>query len=113
MSKDSIDAESKRHNEVIEWFQKAQIEWVHKRQVRIDFINRQLWLETKAETKFADSNDALREYHEVFGQDLPPLPRELVLSDYYTPSNEQHDRELEFITLSMIGIGEILWYFER
>ena len=32
MSKDSIDAERKTHDAAIEWFQKAQIEWVHKRQ---------------------------------------------------------------------------------
>ena len=33
----------------------------------------------------------MREYHEVFGHELPPpLRREPVLSDFYTPSNEQH-----------------------
>ena len=32
MSKDSIDAERKRHGEEIEHLQKAQIEWVHKQQ---------------------------------------------------------------------------------
>ena len=47
----------------------------------------------------------MREYHEVFGHLLKPLPREPVLSDYYTPSDEQHYRELGFIALSMIGIG--------
>ena len=47
----------------------------------------------------------MREYHEVFGHELSPLPREPVLSDYYIPSNEQRDRELAFITLSMTGIG--------
>ena len=52
-------------------------------------------------------------YHDVFGHELPPLPREPVLSDYYTPNNEQHDRELAFIALSMIGIGGVLYYFER
>ena len=36
----------------------------------------------------------MRLYHEVFGHELPPQPREPVLSDYYTPSNEQHDREV-------------------
>ena len=56
------------------------------------------------ETKFTELNDAMREYHEVFGHKLSPLPREPVLSDFYTSSNEQHDRELAFITLSMIGI---------
>ena len=30
MSKDSIDAERKRHDEATEQLQKAQIEWVHK-----------------------------------------------------------------------------------
>ena len=40
MSKDSIDAERRRHGEVIEQLQAAQIEWVHKRQQRIDFINK-------------------------------------------------------------------------
>ena len=64
------------------------------------------------ETKFTELNDAMREYHEVFGHELPLLPQEPVLSNYYTLSNEQHDRELAFITLSMVGIGGVLYYFE-
>ena len=74
LSADNIDAERKRHNAAIEALQKAQIEWAHKRQERIDFINKQLRLERKAETKFTELNDAMREYHEVFGHELPPLP---------------------------------------
>ena len=93
LSKDSIDAERKRHDQAIEKLQKAQIEWVHKRQEQIDFINKQLRLGTKAETKFTELSNAMSEYHAVFGHELPPLPREPVPSDYYTPSNEQHDRE--------------------
>ena len=31
-------------------------------------------LERKAEVKFTELNDAMREYHEVFGHELPPLP---------------------------------------
>ena len=90
LSVNSIDAERKRHDLVIEQLQRAQIEWAHKRQERIDFINKQLRLERASETKFTELNDAMREYHEVFGHKLPPLPREPVLSDYYTPSDEQH-----------------------
>ena len=45
LSKDSIDAERKRHDAAIEKLQKAQIEWTHKQQQRIDFINNQLRLE--------------------------------------------------------------------
>ena len=88
LSKDSINAERKRHDLAIEQLQKVQIEWAQKRQQRIDFINTQLRLERKVETRFTELNDAMREYHEVFGHELPLLPREPVLSDYYTPSNE-------------------------
>ena len=121
LSADNIDAERKRHNVVIEKLQAAQIEWAHKRQQRIDFINNQLRLQRKAETKFTELNDAMREYHEVFGHvfhgagslgGLPPLPREPVLSDLYNPTDEQHYRELGFIALSMIGIRGVLYYLE-
>ena len=113
LSKDSIDAERKRHDVAIEQLQKALIEWAHKRQQQIDFINKQLRLERKAEVKFTELNNAMREYHEVFGHELPPLPREPVLSDYYTLSDEQLYRELGFIALSLIGIGGVLYYFEH
>ena len=96
----------------IEQLQKRQVKWTQKRQEKIDFISKQLRLETTAENKFTELNDAMREYHEVFGHELSPLPQEPVLSDFYTPSKEQHDRELAFITLSMTGIGGVLWYLE-
>ena len=112
LSADNIDAEIKRHNAAIEALQKAQIEWTHNRQQRIDFINNQLRLGRKAKTKFTELNDAVREYHEVFGHELQPLPREPVLSDFYTLTDEQHHRELGFIVLSMIGIGGVLYYHE-
>ena len=112
LSADNIDAERKRHDAAVEALQKAQIEWTYKHQQRIDFINnQQLRLERKAETKFTELNEAMREYHEVFGHELP-LPREHALSDFYTPTDEQHYRELGFIALSMIGIGGVLYYFE-
>ena len=112
LSADNIDAERKKRDVAIEVFQKAQIEWAHNHQQRIDFINNQLKLERKAETKFTELNEAMREYHEVFGHELPPLPREPILSDFYTPNDEQHYRELGFIALSMIGIGGVLYYLK-
>ena len=48
LSKDSTDVERKRHDAAIEKLQKAQIEWAHKRQQRINFINNQLRLEQKS-----------------------------------------------------------------
>ena len=112
LSKDSINKERKRQDLAIEQLRKAQVEWAQKEQERIDFINKQLRLEQKAETNFTELNNAIREYHKVFGNQLPPLPQKLVHSDFYTLSNEQHDRELAFIALSMIGIGGVLWYLE-
>ena len=112
LSEDNIDAERKRHDAAIKTLQAAKIKWAHNRQQRIYFINNQLRLERKAETKSTELNDAMREYHEVFGHEVPPLPREPVLSDFYIPTDEQHYRELGFITLSMIGIGGVLYYLE-
>ena len=42
LSSDNIDAERKRQDAAIDALQKAQIEWAHKRQQRIDFINNQV-----------------------------------------------------------------------
>ena len=112
LSADNIDAERKRHDAAIEVLQKAQIEWTHKRQERIDFINNQLRLKRKAETKFTELSDTMREYHEVFGHGLPPLLREPVLSDFCSQTDEQHYRELGFIAMSMIGIGGVLYYLK-
>ena len=82
LSADTIDVERKKHDLAIEALQKAQIEWTHKHQQRIDFINNQLRLEHATETKFTELSNAVREYHEVFGHELPPLPQEPVLSDF-------------------------------
>ena len=112
LSEDSIVIKRKRHDLAIGQLQKAQVEWAQKQQKRIDFINKQLRLETAAETKFTELNDAMREHHEVFGHELSPLPQKPILSGFYTPSNEQHERELAFIALSMIVIGGVLWYSE-
>ena len=103
LSADNIDSERKRHDAAIEKLQAAQIEWAHKHQQRIDFINNQLRLGRKAETKFTELNEAMREYHylSLFGHELPPLPREPVLSDFCTPTDEQHYR---FRLMNSIGI---------
>ena len=47
LSADNISAERKRHDATIEALQAAQIEWAHKQQQRIDFINNQLRLQRK------------------------------------------------------------------
>ena len=112
LHKEDIARERKRHDLAVEQLTRAQIQWNRKRQERIDFINNQLRAERQAEAKFTELNDAMRKYHEVFGKDLKPLPPKPVLSDFYHPSENQHFREIAFITISMVMIGGV-WYFEK
>ena len=55
----------------------------------------------------------MQQYFLVTGRQLEPLPPKPVLSDFYVPSEDHHNRELAFITLWMIGIGAFLWYYEK
>ena len=81
-----------------------------RRQEQLDYINNQIVKERKAEKRFTDLNSAMQQYFLVTGRQLPPKP---VLSDFYVPSEDHHNRELAFITLSMIGIGVFLWYSDK
>ena len=89
---------------------KSSIEWAKKRQQRLDYINNEIIKERKAEKRFTDLNSAMQQYFIVTGRQLEPLPPQPVLSDFYVPSEDHHNRELAFIIISMIGIGAFLWY---
>ena len=67
----------------------------------------------KAEKKFVDLNSVMQQYFIVTGRRLEPLPPKPVLSDFYVLSEDHHNRELTFITISMIGIGAFLWYSDK
>ena len=113
LSKESIDKERKRHDKAIEDMQQAQLLWEKKRQQRLDYINDEIAKEHKAEKRFTDLNSAMQQYYIVTGRQLEPLPPKPVLSDFYVRSEDHHNRELTFITLSMIGIGAFLWYSDK
>ena len=113
LSKESIDKERKRHDKAIEDLRRAQIEWAKRRQERLDYINSQIVKECEAEKWFTDLNSAMQQYFLVTGRQLEPLPPKPVLSDFYVPSEDHHNRELAFIILSMIGIGAFLWYSDK
>ena len=93
--------------------QRAQIEWAKKRQEQLDYINSEIAKECIAEKRFMDLNSAMQQYFIVTGRQLEPLPPKPVLSDFYVPSEDHHNRELTFITLSMVGIGAFLWYSDK
>ena len=79
----------------------------------MDYINNQIIKERKAEKRFTDLNSAMQQYFIVTGRHLEPLPPKPLLSGFYVPSEDHHNRELAFITLSMFGIGAFLWYSDK
>ena len=79
----------------------------------MDHINNQIMKQRKAEKWFVDLNSAMQQYFIVTGRHLEPFPPKPVLSDFYVPSEDHHNRELAFITLSMVGIGAFLWYSDK
>ena len=93
--------------------QRAQIKWANKRQERLDYINNEIIKEHKAAKRFTDLNSAMQQYFPVTGRQLEPLLPKPVLSDFYVPSEDRHNHELTFITVSMIGIGAFLWYSNK
>ena len=97
----------------MEDLQRAQIEWTKERQERLDYINNEIVKEHKAEKRFTDLNTAMQQYFLVTGRHLEPLLHKPVLSDFYVPSEDHHNHELAFITLSMIGTAAFLWYSDK
>ena len=79
----------------------------------MDYINKEIVKERKAEKRFTDLNSAMQQYFLVTGRQLEPLSPKPVLSDFYVPSEDHHNQELAFITLSMIGIGAFLLYSDK
>ena len=74
----------------------------------MDYINDQIMKQCKAEKRFADLNSAMQQYFIVTGRRLEPLPPKPVLSDFYVPSEDHHNREFALITISVVGIGAFL-----
>ena len=67
-----------------------------KRQQRLDYINDEIAKEHNAEKRFADLSSAMQQYFIV----TPPKP---VLSDFYVPSEDHHNRELAFVYIHING----------
>ena len=79
----------------------------------MDYINSETAKEHKAEKRFMDLNSAMQQYFIMTGRQLEPLPPKPVLSNFYVPSEDHHNRELMFITLSIVGVGAFLWYSDK
>ena len=104
----SESEERKRHDKAIEKLNHDRDEWVKKRQERIDFINNKLRKERNSEFRFTELSKAMEAYAESNLPELPPLGEEPKLELNETDKQNQHFREIAFITGGMIGVGIIL-----
>ena len=104
------DQERKRHDKAVEELEAATTAWNEKRTERLDFINEQLKKEHHAFQTFEDVDQAMKHYYYITGKQLPnDLPPKPTLSDFYTPSEDQKNREFAFIILGMTATGFIAW----
>ena len=108
MKHSNLEAERKRHDEAIEELQAAHEKWTKQRTESLDWINDQLKREGHAVKTFRDADEAIHEYSRVSGVSIQ-LSAEPRLSDYYTPSSSQKDRELIFIVVGMTITGFIAY----
>lgn len=108
------DEERKRHDKAMEQLESATTAWNEKRTERLDFINEQLKKEHHALNEFSDADTAMRQYYYITGKQLPdnlstPLPPKPTLSDFYTPSEDQKNREIAFVVGGMALTGFVAW----
>ena len=101
-------AEMKRHNLAMEQLSQARDEYSRQRQQRLDYINKTLRDQRHADQTFSDLGIAMQKYHEVTGNQLPPL-REPTLSDFYNPSRQHKDNELLLVVGGMTIVGLLVY----
>ena len=108
----SIEEERKRHDKAVEQLQKAQADWNHKRQERLDWVNEEMHRQGHALQTFQDVNDAIHEYNLVMAgkTHLDPLEAEPILNDFYTPSQDYMDREITFVIAGMGATALVAYY---
>ena len=113
LDKGDTAEEQKRHDKAMEQLQTSQAEWSQKRTERLDWINKKLREQYQAVQDFHDADAAWREYTRITGETLDPLGPEPQLSDFYTPSSAQKDREIVFIVLGMAATGLVTYYIAK
>ena len=105
-------AERKRDDLDVDQLSKAREDWNRERQQRLDYINKTIRDQRHAKQTFSDFGIAMREYHEVTGNQLPPL-KEPRLSDFYNPSRQKKDTEIALVVGGMTVVGGLAYKFSK
>jgi len=106
------DEERKRHDLAVEQTQEAQAAWSRRNTERYNWENEQYRRQSLADKNFRDADEALDEYARATRKTLAPGPYPQ-LSDYYTPSDAQKDREIAFVVLGMTAVGFVAYKLHR
>ena len=98
---DEAEKERKRHDLAIEELQRAESEYRHKRQLRLDYLNQRLRAEQHSAQVFED-DAAAREYWLVTDDEkklnqVPDAGAKPMFNEYYEPSASQKEYELLFM----------------
>ena len=101
--------EKKRHDKAMEQLEAAQADWNKKRTERLDYINEEIKKEHHAAETFDDVDQAMKHYFYITGKELQALPPKPTLSDFYTPSEDQKNRENAFVVGGMVVTGFVAW----
>ena len=104
------DEERKRHDLAVEQVQEAQAAWAQRNTARLNWKNEQLSRQRDADKTFNEADEAFRKYYLATEKNPDPYPQ---LSDYYTPSNAQKDREIAFVALGMTAVGLVAYKLHR
>ena len=103
-----VDEERKRHDKAVEQLQAAQAEWSKQRTERLDW-NEELRRQGHAVQTFRDVDMVIHEYARVTGHNLDYLGLEPQISDFYTPSVDQKNREIAFVIAGMAATGLVAY----
>ena len=95
------DIERERHDKALEELEAAKEKFSEDRTKRMDFLSEQSRKEQHSVEQSRDSYEAMKEYYN--------LTEEPTLSDFYTPSEDQKDREILFVTIGMSLVLFLSW----
>lgn len=111
----SSSEERKRHNLAFEKLQRDRDSWNQARLQRIDYINDQLKKQGHAERTFSDVDDAMRQYYDLTGILMDPLPPEPQLFDGVYLDEDQtkaiQTGELVLTGLGLLGTGILVYNY--
>ena len=104
-----VDEECKRHDKAIEQLQAAKAEWSKQRTERLDWTNEELHRQGHAVQTFRNVDMTIHEYARVTEHNLDSLGSEPQISDFYTPSGDQKNREIAFVVAGMAVTGLVAY----